>query len=44
MGINTVSGRISDCNMYHRGIYLQCEGRGAVSFPKTVMESMMSYN
>lgn len=28
MGINTVSGRISDCNMYHWGIYLQCEGRG----------------
>lgn len=28
MGINTLSGRISDCNMYHRGIYLQCEGRG----------------
>lgn len=27
MGINTISGRISDCNMYHWGIYLQCEGR-----------------
>lgn len=51
MGINTVSGRISDCNMYHRGIFIyvfthiySVKGGEAASFPKTVMESMMSCN